>query len=62
MRDVKTNFGHAFNHGSRWRGACHHAPNLLVNASPHAFGGVVDEAVNDGGSAVVIDAVFAHGI
>ena len=62
MRDVETNFGHAFNHGCRWRCTCHHAPHLLVNASPHAFGGVVDQAVNDGGSAVVIDAVFAHGI
>ena len=62
MGDVKTYFGHAFNHGRGWRGTCHHASHLLINASAHTFGCVVNEAVNDGCCAVVVHAVLSHGV
>ena len=62
MRDVKTNICHSFDHGGGWSSPRHHASYLLGDTSTHRFRRVVNQAVDDRRSAVMVHGMLAHRI
>ena len=62
MGQVKTHLLHAFDHRSRWRSARHHGLDAGGHARLHGGRGIDQQAVHDGRTAVMRDAVVAHGV
>ena len=62
MGDVKTNVGHALDHGCRWGRTRHHATHAARHSLAQGRVGLDDQVVHDGGRAVVVHPVLAHGL
>ena len=62
MGDVKTNLGHALDHGRWRRSPCHHAAHPTRHTLAQGRVGLDDQVVHDGRCTVMVDIVLAHGL
>ena len=62
MGDVKAQLGHTLQHGG-WRTRTrYHAFDLVCDSRLQVRGGLDQQVVNHGGSAIMVDAVLCHGL